>query len=297
MSKELAESIREACAKVQEERAEFRHGYDKHGDANAIRNTDLSPLYAEQKTVRDVVIEECAKALEGFVTGGPSPSDKVYWGRALAAQLRALAQPKAVPQATSIGNDDARLDYSDAHPVVETAPTGGLPEEPKRFAPTDIGVMQQLGPHELSGYGFVGMRDYDTLRTAAEALQAELGEARRLIKNLAPTGRYNGKDIEQWYQEAALLREQLAAADMVRCLAFADAMKEVKIWPIAICSGMTMSEAVSEGWLKEIRKEPHIPRLGQSFIVYGISDAGRSKYHSLLNAPAIQAAERGDKET
>lgn len=61
-------------------------------------------------------------------------------------------------------------------------------------------------------------------RDAAErALHAERGkreEAERLIKHLAPTGRYNGLDIEQWYQRASAaeavgegLKGQLRNAD------------------------------------------------------------------------------------
>ena len=57
------------------------------------------------------------------------------------------------------------------------------------------------------------LEDMHTRAESREAsLREELEEAQRMIKNLAPTGRYNGKDIERWYQESARLADELRAA-------------------------------------------------------------------------------------
>lgn len=45
-----------------------------------------------------------------------------------------------------------------------------------------------------------------------EQVRAELGEAQRLIKNLAPTGKYNGVDIEGWYLRAQSAESLLSRA-------------------------------------------------------------------------------------
>jgi len=47
---------------------------------------------------------------------------------------------------------------------------------------------------------------------AIDRLERELAEARRMIKNLAPTGRYNGLGIEQWFIRAEKAERELAEA-------------------------------------------------------------------------------------
>ena len=46
-----------------------------------------------------------------------------------------------------------------------------------------------------------------------EAAEKQLAEAKREIKNLAPTGRYNGLDIEAWYLECKKATERVEAAE------------------------------------------------------------------------------------
>lgn len=55
---------------------------------------------------------------------------------------------------------------------------------------------------ELAAKGLVGayVDAESALAAALRELERERDEAQRLVKNLAPTGRYNGLDIEQWFQ-------------------------------------------------------------------------------------------------
>ena len=70
--------------------------------------------------------------------------------------------------------------------------------------------------------------------------------------------------------------------ELLRCLGFTEQMKEVSMWPVWLCSIDTVNEAVAAGFLKIIRKDPLIPRLGKWAEVYGLTDEGRGKFYLLL---------------
>ena len=54
--------------------------------------------------------------------------------------------------------------------------------------------------------------DYDALLALYQAERQRCEEAERMVKNLAPTGRYNGLDIEQWMQRAEQAESRAASA-------------------------------------------------------------------------------------
>lgn len=65
---------------------------------------------------------------------------------------------------------------------------------------------------------------------------------------------------------------------MTQCLGFAFDMEEVKSWPMWLCDFSVVQEAIDQGWIVEIRKEPFISRRGSSFIIYGLSSEGRAEF-------------------
>ena len=68
------------------------------------------------------------------------------------------------------------------------------------------------------------------------------------------------------------------ADPMTAVLGYAYEMEEVKSWPVWLADYSVVEEAAAMGWIVEIRKEPFIPRLGKSFIISGLSSAGRSEF-------------------
>jgi len=68
--------------------------------------------------------------------------------------------------------------------------------------PEQIKMMRYDEPEGRSDYERA-ITDYiDSLQSALQVAQQERDDAERMVKNLAPTGRYNGLDIEQWMQRA-----------------------------------------------------------------------------------------------
>jgi len=99
----------------------------------------------------------------------------------------------------------------DAAPAPADAEGGGLKEPPAyRFMLT---FSEGSDGRALAEYAH-------SLRARLAAVTAERDEAQRMVKNLAPTGRYNGLDIEQWKQRAeqAEAREKGMREEMVEIL-------------------------------------------------------------------------------
>lgn len=60
-----------------------------------------------------------------------------------------------------------------------------MPEEPKRFFPTDIGIMQEITAEQLSrnrGFAWIGAHHYDALRSYAASLQERLNTEQEFHK-------------------------------------------------------------------------------------------------------------------
>ena len=74
---------------------------------------------------------------------------------------------------------------------------GQMQEEPRRVTFS----LDGMATHECA---WVLASDYDRLREQLDA-------ADRMVKNLAPTGRYNGLDIEQWKCRAEAAESELEA--------------------------------------------------------------------------------------
>jgi hypothetical protein len=94
------------------------------------------------------------------------------------------------------------------------------------------------------------------------------------------------------------LRDKVINDPMTRCLGFTYEMKEVKSWPTWLCDYSVVQQATNKGWIIEVRKEPFIPRWGQSFIISGLSDEGRAEFLRripTINAPTINEDRRNQK--
>jgi hypothetical protein len=56
-------------------------------------------------------------------------------------------------------------------------------------------------------------QQFDSLQSALKLAQEERDDAEQMVKNLAPTGRYNGLDIDQWKQRAEKAEADHKAAE------------------------------------------------------------------------------------